>query len=98
MTRKAFSKILAGLEDAVTYAKGVRTVARIHRIKVADIDVRALRKKLGMSQDTFATTFKFSAATVRNWEQKRRRPEGPAGVLLTIIAKEPEAVKRALSG
>jgi putative transcriptional regulator len=84
--------------DAVAHAKGNKTAARVHRIKVADLDVRALRKKLGMSQDIFATTFKFSSATVRSWEQKRRRPEGPAKVLLTIIAKEPAAVKRALSG
>lgn len=49
-----------------------------------------------MSQDQFGAQFGISAATVRNWEQGRRQPEGPARVLLTIIAREPDAVRRAL--
>jgi putative transcriptional regulator len=62
------------------------------------IDVRAVHAKLGMSQHSFAAKFGVSISTVRNWEQGRRRPEGPARVLLTIIDREPEAVERALAG
>ena len=48
-----------------------------------------------MTQDRFASRFGISTATLRNWEQGRRRPEGPARALLTIIDREPEAVRRA---
>ena len=97
MASAAFKKIAAGLKEAVAHSRGCKTGAVTHRVAVADIDVRALRDRLGMTQTMFAATFKFSPATVRNWEQRRRQPEGPARVLLTIIEREPEAVKRALS-
>jgi DNA-binding transcriptional regulator YiaG len=60
------------------------------------VDVRAIRERLGLSQARFAARFGFSAAAVRQWEQGRRKPHGPARVLLTIIAREPGAVRRAL--
>jgi Helix-turn-helix len=63
----------------------------------ADIDVRKIRQRLGLSQDEFAAKFALSVGTVREWEQDRRRPEGAARVLLTVIAKEPDAVRRALT-
>lgn len=97
MTKKAFDEIMAGLEDAIAYAKGNRRRGRAHVVEVPAIDVRAARRKLGMSQDRFARSFGVSAATVRNWEQGRRRPEGPARVLLAVIDREPEAVRRALA-
>ena len=56
----------------------------------------AIRKRLHLSQARFALTFGMSAATLRDWEQGRRHPEGPAKVLLRVIDKEPEAVLRAL--
>jgi len=97
VTKKAFDEIMAGLEDAIAYAKGNRRRGRAHVVEVPAIDVRAARRKLGMSQDRFARSFGVSAATVRNWEQGRRRPEGPARVLLAVIDREPEAVRRALA-
>lgn len=60
------------------------------------VDVAALRKRLGLSQRVFATKFHLSVATVRDWEQGRTRPDGPAGVLLSVIDREPGAVLRAL--
>lgn len=59
-------------------------------------DVNAVRTKLGMTQESFAETFGVSLATIRNWEQGRREPHGPARVLLAIIEREPKAVLRAL--
>ena len=59
-------------------------------------DVAALRRALNLSQAAFAEIFQLSVATVRDWESRRRRPEGPARVLLRVIAREPEAVRRAL--
>lgn len=90
-------KIIAGLTEAVEYARGNRGGASVREVKVPEsIDVQAVRRKLGFSQREFAMRFGFSLATVRNWEQGHRAPEGPARALLTIIDREPEAVERAL--
>ena len=59
-------------------------------------EVRALRARLGLSQSQFALMFGFSVDTVQQYEQGRRVPSGPASTLLRVIAKEPEAVIRAL--
>jgi putative transcriptional regulator len=58
--------------------------------------VRAIRERLAMSQTTFARLFGISVDTLQNWEQGRRQPEGPARMLLRVIDREPEAVRRAL--
>lgn len=61
-------------------------------------DVRALRERLGLSQEAFAERFHLSLRTIQDWEQGRRIPEGPARVLLQVIERDPEAVERALAG
>jgi putative transcriptional regulator len=58
--------------------------------------VRALRRRLGLSQLQFATKFGFQPATLKNWEQGRTQPDGPARVLLAVIARHPDAVEDAL--
>jgi putative transcriptional regulator len=68
----------------------------IRAVPPEDVDVRAIRTGLRLSQAEFARRFGFTAAAVRQWEQGRRQPHGPARVLLTIIAREPGAVRRAL--
>jgi putative transcriptional regulator len=60
-------------------------------------EVRAIRRALGLSQPQFAARYGFSVETIRNYEQGHRRPTGPARVLLRVIAREPEAVARALA-
>ncbi|GAM96731.1 DNA-binding protein [alpha proteobacterium U9-1i] len=60
-------------------------------------NVRAIRQKLELSQEEFARRFGVSVGTLRNWEQGVRLPDGPARVLLKVIEREPEAVKRALA-
>ena len=90
-------EIIAGLNNAVRYSSGDERGAVVHAADIPDsIDVKGVRSKLGMSQGSFAAQFGISTATLRNWEQGRRAPEGPARVLLTIIDREPEAVRRAL--
>ncbi len=93
---KAFKSIMAGLEDALAYAEGDTSRAKVHKIEV--MDVKAVRKKTGLSQSKFAAVFKIPVGTLRNWEQGRRQPEGPAIALLHIIDKEPETAIRALHG
>ncbi len=58
--------------------------------------VRALRKKLNVTQEEFAARFHLPLGTVRDWEQGAHRPDKAAQVLLTVIAKDPDAVARAL--
>jgi putative transcriptional regulator len=60
-------------------------------------DVRALRTRLGLSQEAFAARFGFSVDAVRQYESHRRTPTGPARTLLRVIAREPDAVTRALA-
>jgi putative transcriptional regulator len=96
-TTRKVSKILAGMREAAAYVKGEKIPVRKLSIRVPDeIDVRAIRKRLGLSQDAFAARFGFSAGTVRHWEQHQRRPRGAARILLKVIEMEPEAVRRAL--
>jgi|SRR5215207_3179151 len=91
-------KIIQGLTEAVMYARGQPNGALVREVKVPEsIDVQAVRRKLGLSQREFALRFGFSLATVRNWEQGHRTPEGPARALLTIIDREPDAAVRALT-
>jgi putative transcriptional regulator len=60
-------------------------------------DVKAIRLRLGLTQEAFAARYGFSVETIRNYEQGHRRPTGPARVLLRVIATEPDAVTRALA-
>ncbi|MHA1153292.1 MAG: helix-turn-helix domain-containing protein [Alphaproteobacteria bacterium] len=98
MAKKAFDSIMAGLSDAVAYAKDDKSRGKAHVVEVPTVDVAAARKKLGLTQEGFSSVFRVSVGTVRNWEQKRRRPEGPAKVLLAMIERDPEAVLRTLHG
>ena len=61
-----------------------------------EIDVRALRERLGMTQNLFAARFGFPLATLRHWEYRRRKPTGASLTLLNVIAHNPRAVMRAL--
>src|SRR5262245_27119260 len=96
MARKAFDAIAAGLKDAIAHARGEAGRGRVRRVRVPDVDVSAVRAKLGLSQEDFAATFGVSLGTIRNWEQGRRRPDGPARALLVVIDTAPKAVMDAL--
>lgn len=96
-TNQTEKSILIGMQEAVLYAKG-KLKANKHDIKLSNIDVHEVRDKLKLTQRQFATTFGVSVATLRNWEQGRRLPTGAAKLLLKIIEKEPNVVKRVLCG
>jgi putative transcriptional regulator len=92
------AKILAGMRDAVAYARSEKVEVRKTVIKTPpEVDVKQVREGLKMTQQEFASQFGFSIGALKNWEQGHRRPNGPARVLLTVIAKDPEAVMAALS-
>lgn len=65
-------------------------------VEVPTVDEREVWRKLGLSQAAFAAKFGFQPATLRNWEHGRTRPDGPARVLLAVIAQHPEAVEDSL--
>lgn len=60
------------------------------------VEVRAIRERLGMTQNLFAARFGFPLATLRHWEYGRRRPSGASLTLLNVIARNPRAVMQAL--
>ena len=64
--------------------------------KPSPVDVAAVRDQLGYTQEQFASRFGISVATLRHWERGDRRPNGPALVLLNLIARAPQAVGRLL--
>ena len=96
---KAGKSITAGLQDALAYVQGDTSRGHAQVVQVpVEGDVKAIRKRLGLTQAAFAQRYGFELSSIRNWEQGRRQPEGPARVLLLVINKEPEAVQRALAG
>lgn len=92
----AYQSIKRGLQEAIEHAEG-RTPdgTVIHRPR--PVDVKALRAKVGMTQERFAAHFGFSLATLRHWERGDRTPHGPALVLLNVIERNPAAVIEALA-
>jgi putative transcriptional regulator len=94
----AGKSILTGLQDALAYAQGETAHGHARTVQVpAMVDVKAIRKRLGLTQAAFAQRYGFELGSIRNWEQGRRQPEGPARLLLVVIDKEPDAVQRALA-
>jgi putative transcriptional regulator len=92
----ASSRIIASLKEAVDWAEGKNVPVRVTAVEGPTIDVRATRQRLGLSQAAFAAKFGFQPSTLKNWEQGRTRPDGPARILLAVIARHPEAVEDAL--
>lgn len=90
MKKKLFDELLESLRQGGAILRGKKKPARIY--KFSELDVRSIREQYGLSQDKFASLMGISAATLRNWEQGRRRPEGAARVLLRVAARHPEVV------
>ncbi len=93
---EAFESIKEALNEAIAYAKGKDTGAVLHRIEVPDVNVAAIRRETGLSQGEFARSIGVAKGTLLNWEHGRRRPTGPAQVLLALIAKRPSVVPELL--
>jgi len=94
--REIAKQIAADPDTAPVFS--ARELSRAKRVvpPPAAQDVRAIRRRLGLTQAQFAARYGFSVETIRNYEQGHRRPAGPARVLLKVIASEPDAVTRAL--
>ena len=86
--------LIAAMAEAAAIAQGTAKAARIHVIEVAD--ARAIREGLGLSQQAFASAYKIPLATLKGWEQGRRRPDATASAYLSVIAQLPDAAQAAL--
>ncbi len=95
MKKTEGQRIIEGLQEAVRFARGEDTGARVTTVYVPTIDVRKIRQKMKLSQTQFAARFGFAPASLRNWEQGRSKPDGAARVLVAVIARHPEAVEDA---
>ncbi|MBM3163172.1 MAG: transcriptional regulator [Chlorobi bacterium] len=93
---KAGSKLIKSARQALAYARGEITEGFVAHVP-EEVDVKAIRLGLGLTQPEFSSRFGFDVRAVQEWEQKRRQPERSARILLQVIAREPEAVKRALA-
>jgi putative transcriptional regulator len=89
-------RLIESAEQALAFAEGNASKGFAAHVPET-VDVRAIRARTGLSQARFAARFGFTVDAVRNWEQGRRSPEGPARVLLRVIDRDPEAVCRALT-
>lgn len=95
MAKKAFDKIMAGLKDAEAYLAGAREGFVTHLIP--EVDVRAIRAKVGGSRETFSNRFGLDTRAVQDWEQGRRTPDRSTRVLMLIIENEPKVVERVVN-
>jgi len=92
---KPRERILKSVRATRAYARGEVSKGFVAHVP-DDIDVRAVRKRLDLSRGEFARCFGLSVDAVKEWEMGRRKPERATRVLLKVIDREPEAVKRAL--
>ena len=90
-----YNSIKQGLEEAVEFSKGQCKKAVVH--EYSSVDVKNIRKKVGMTQSEFASSFGISISTLRHWERGDRKPQGPALVLLNVVSTEPATVLKALA-
>lgn len=90
-------RIASAAREVAAHLRG-ETDLPTYQVRVPDeIDVAALRARLGLSQTAFARAFGLDLAALQAWEQHRRRPDRTARILLAVIAREPQAVMRALA-
>lgn len=88
-------EIIQGLEQIKAWRRG-EVKLKTHTVEMPKAaDVPAIRRRLGLSQPEFAGFMGVSLGTLRNWEQERREPQGPARALLLVASKQPAAVRAA---
>lgn len=94
MKDELFQQLAASLKEGGAILRGKQNAARSTTLNWPD--AKAVREKLGLSQNQFAALIGISPRTLQNWEQGHRRPEGTARALLRVAESHPEAVLDAL--
>jgi len=90
------NRIMQGLQEAVEHARGAAVPGLALHVP-QNVDVAAVRRRTGLSQTAFSRRIGVSPATLRNWEQGRRAPEGPARILLAMLDRNPRIVEETLA-
>jgi putative transcriptional regulator len=90
MRKELFEELLESVRQGAAILKGTEKPSQT--FEFPESEVLKIRKRYGLSQDKFASLMGISVGTLRNWEQGRRKPEGPARVLLMVATKHPEAL------
>jgi putative transcriptional regulator len=94
--RNIAQEILDGIQEIKEWQKGTKKL-KITKVSLPHTtDVSLIRQKLKLNQDEFADLMGVSVKTLRNWEQHRREPQGPARSLLRIAERAPGVVLRVL--
>jgi len=90
MKEDLFAELVASVREGGQILRGEREVSRSFRYD--RLDIKRIREGYNLTQEQFAAMLGISVRTLRNWEQGRRVPEGPAMVLLRVADKHPDAV------
>ncbi len=94
MKKELFAELVESIEEAGQIRKGLVKPSRLFRYR--PVDIKRIRNRLHVSQSQFSLMIGVSKATLQNWEQGRRQPEGAAKALLRVVDKQPQAVLEAL--
>lgn len=94
MKDELFNELTKSIQEAGKIRKKNKPASRT--FEYDPVDIKSIRKRLDVSQSQFALMIGVSKATLQNWEQGRRKPEGPAKALLRVVEKQPAAVLEAL--
>lgn len=94
MSDFSFDELVQSLKEAVAIEKGEQVPSR--SFQYSPVNVREIRKKTNKNQEEFARMIGVKVGTLRNWEQGRRNPDGPAMTLLKVVAANPEYVQQIL--
>ncbi len=95
MDKALFSELVESMTEMGEIVRGERAPSR--ELHIDSVRVKEIRKATGLSQSRFADVIHVELGTLRNWEQGRRQPTGPAKALLRAIAKDPKHVLEALT-
>lgn len=95
MEEDTFNELLESVKEGDKILKGEIKPSRY--FKIEPLEIKKIRSATGKTQKSFAEMIGVNINTLRNWEQGRRQPEGPARTLLKIVSKYPDIVQKALS-
>lgn len=95
MKEQDFTMLVESIKQAGQIKRGELKPSRV--FEFTPLDIKAIRHKLNKSQREFAIMIGVSVSTLQNWEQGRRKPQGPAKALLKVALENPEAVEKSLN-
>ena len=94
MRQEDYDKLVKSIKQVGAIKKGEFAPSR--RFDFGPLDIKVIRENLHQSKSEFAMMIGVSVSTLQNWEQRRRRPEGPAKALLRVVSQNPRVVMEAL--